>query len=217
MRQALAGRACASSFAEIGLVLGIAAHERGRPAAAAPRPWAADGCRSRRPQAGRGLDADDVGQAHLASVRCGRRCRRRSRRRPAPRLCGTPADSAARIWSSAISGLVRKTTSSGTPALARRVGIVRPGLGQIEPLGDRQAGVVVAPPTGSPRSGSCPACRADRNTAAPRRPSACPSSGSRCHRRSRRGSVRAARSLAAPRARTAASTASSDQSAFATK
>lgn len=35
---------------------------------------------------------------------------------------GTPASIAARVWASAICGLVWNVTSSGTPALVRRAG-----------------------------------------------------------------------------------------------
>src|SRR3954454_13456126 len=53
---------------------------------------------------------------------------------------GTPSASACLIWSSAIAGLVRNPTSSGTPAIARRAGSAAQGLGQVEPVGDRQRG-----------------------------------------------------------------------------
>src|SRR3954463_4856139 len=58
--------------------------------------------------------------------------------RMAPR--GRPASAAARIWSSAISGLVWKVISSGTPAFWRRAGSSAHSWRQVEAIGDGQAG-----------------------------------------------------------------------------
>ena len=198
------------------LVLGVAAQPLRRPAparstarpAAAPRRAATGrscpGCRPRRRGPGR-------------SPRRGSRCRCRSPASVTTTPGGTPSASACPIWSSAIAGLVANPTSSGTPAIARRAGSAGPGLGQVEPVGDRQAGRARSRPRASPRPGSCPACRAGRSTAAPRRPRACPSSAGRCRRPARPGPGRAPASRGARRSRTAASRAASSQAALATK
>src|SRR5919112_1274111 len=54
-----------------------------------------------------------------------------------------PASRACRSWSSAMAVLVSKPIASGTPALAPPCRILGPDLGQVEPVGDRQAGLVV--------------------------------------------------------------------------
>ena len=104
-----------------------------RPAGA---PRAADGARrtatpaprfrrqrfhARRPQAGGGLDGDDIGQADLgdAVTQIGVVAVASVEQR---HLASIPAARVARSCSSAICCLVRKTTSSGTPASVRRAG-----------------------------------------------------------------------------------------------
>src|SRR6476661_5464441 len=93
---------------------------------------------------------------------------------------GNPALQAASICSSAISGLVLKLISLGTPALRRRfLSAAHPAADRDDTLpadwrGDWQA-------TGIPRLGSYPASRAARNIDAPHRPSALPSWENRCH------------------------------------
>src|SRR6516164_1253806 len=78
----------------------------------------------------------------------------------------------------------------GNMRLFSTLGVLRPVLGQIKPIGDRQAHDDWRS-IASPRSDSCPSCRAARNTAVPRRSNANPSSETPCRRRSRLRPLRA--------------------------
>ena len=139
--QAASGRACASCLAESGLCVGMAAHERGRPTAAAPR-FGRQRRRSRRPQAGRRLDADDVGQAHLrqSGAEGGIDAVAGIGQHHAPRHAGGQR----RL------DLVKRDLRLGAEddilrdaRFGASVGIVGPALRQIEPVGDRQARMVI--------------------------------------------------------------------------
>ena len=119
----------------------VAAHERGRPTAAAPR-FGRQRRRSRRPQAHRRLDADDVGQAHLRQSGAEGRI---------DAVAGVGQHHAARhAGGQRRLDLVKRDLRLGAEDDILRdacfgppVRIVCPALRQIEPVGDGQARMVI--------------------------------------------------------------------------
>src|SRR3954471_21913885 len=112
----------------LGLVVGVADHAARRAPPPGPGPdrrWRVGA----RPHGGVRLDAGDVSKTEL----------RERRTQPGVGAVagvhqttpgGAPASSAARIWSSAISGFVLNVTSSGTPAFFRRAGSAAQSFGR---------------------------------------------------------------------------------------
>jgi len=86
------------------------------------------------------LDARDIGEAECRELGAQLRITAVSGIHQHGARAEWPAAHAARIWSSAISGLVAKPIGSGTPGLVTSQGISGPFLRQIEPVCDRQAG-----------------------------------------------------------------------------
>ncbi len=140
--QAASGRPRASALTETGWCSG----SRRIRLVGRPRPdqaFGGSGPVPGRPDRGVRLNAGDIGQAERGDLGAQLACRCHSRRPSAPRPAAGRPRTAARICSSAISGLVAKPIVLGTPALSRRVGIGRPVFRQIEPIGHWQAGGVV--------------------------------------------------------------------------